>query len=208
MERVNVAETCVGTGALGPGRRSVVWVQGCPLRCHGCVAPDWIPRRPRRLVEPDALAAELLADPTVDGLTLSGGEPMVQARPLAAMVRAARRTRPVNVVCFSGFTLEALRHVPGAEDLLAEVDVLVDGPYVEARDDGRGLRGSDNQRVHHLTDRLRLVEYDFTGRPRGVEVRVRDREVLLVGVPPAGLLGRLDAVIDGHIGDGHGEGPR
>ena len=62
---VNVAETCIGTKALGPGIRTVVWVQGCPLRCHGCIAPDWIPQRQARLVDPDELAAELLADQSV-----------------------------------------------------------------------------------------------------------------------------------------------
>src|ERR1039457_1910144 len=95
---VNVAETCVGTKALGPGVRSVVWVQGCPLHCHGCIAPDWIPQRQARLVHPDDLAAELLADENVSGLTLSGGEPMLQAIPLTAMVRAARRQRDMNVI--------------------------------------------------------------------------------------------------------------
>jgi pyruvate-formate lyase-activating enzyme len=43
---VQAAETCVGTRALGPGLRSAVWVQGCPFRCTGCIAPDWIPPLP------------------------------------------------------------------------------------------------------------------------------------------------------------------
>lgn len=43
---INVAEICLGTRALGPGLRSALWVQGCPFRCPGCVAPDWIPDRP------------------------------------------------------------------------------------------------------------------------------------------------------------------
>jgi len=48
MLEVQVAETCIGTRALGPGLRSVVWVQGCPFSCAGCIAPDWIPRSPIR----------------------------------------------------------------------------------------------------------------------------------------------------------------
>jgi anaerobic ribonucleoside-triphosphate reductase activating protein len=196
---VNVAETCVGTSALGPGWRSVVWVQGCPVHCRGCVAPEWIPDVPARQVDPHTLAAELLADDAVDGLTLSGGEPMAQAGPLAEMVRAARRTRAVSVVCFTGFTLAALRRhppAPGVEALLSEVDVLVDGPYVESRNDGRGLRGSANQRVHHLTGRIPPEAYDFAGRRRDVEIRVRDRVAVLVGVPPTGLLAQFDDVVN------------
>jgi anaerobic ribonucleoside-triphosphate reductase activating protein len=189
---VNVAETCVGTTALGPGIRSVVWVQGCSLHCPGCIAPDWIPRREARLVDPEELAEELLADPAVAGLTLSGGEPTLQAGPLAAMVRAARRRRDVTVICYSGHTLGELRERAEVAGLLEQVDVLIDGPYLAAADDGRGLRGSSNQVVHHLTGRLTGWDDAFTGAPRSAELRVRDRSVLLVGVPPPGLARGID----------------
>ena len=195
---VNVAETCVGTKALGPGTRSVVWVQGCPLHCPGCIAPDWIPRREARLVAPEELAAELLADPAVSGLTLSGGEPMLQAGALAATVRAARAKRDVTVICFTGYTLGELRKRPPdheVADLLEQVDVLIDGPYVAAANDGRGLRGSSNQVIHHLTSRLTDWDDAFVRRPRSAELRVRDRSVLLVGVPPPGLARGFDRAV-------------
>jgi anaerobic ribonucleoside-triphosphate reductase activating protein len=195
---VNVAETCVGTKALGPGIRSVVWVQGCRLHCPGCIAPDWIPRRDARLVAPEELAAELLADPAVSGLTLSGGEPMLQAGALAAMVRAARARRDVTVICFTGQTLGELQEKPpgrGVPDLLEQVDVLIDGPYVAAANDGLGLRGSSNQYVHHLTSRLTRWDDSFVRQPRSAELRVRDRSVLLVGVPPPGLARGLDQAV-------------
>jgi len=195
---VNVAETCVGTTTLGPGVRSVVWVQGCSLHCPGCIAPNWIPQREARLVAPGELAAELLADPAVSGLTLSGGEPMLQAAPLAAMVRAARQQRDVSVICYSGHTLTELRErppAPGVTELLEQVDVLIDGPYVAAANDGRGLRGSSNQVIHYLTDRLRDSDEEFVRRPRTAEIRVRDRSVLLVGVPPPGLADGLDRAV-------------
>ncbi|WP_394617032.1 4Fe-4S single cluster domain-containing protein [Lentzea sp. JNUCC 0626] len=197
--RLNVASTCVGTAALGPGFRSVVWVQGCPFRCKGCVAPEWIPDVPARLVGVEELAAELLADERVDGLTFSGGEPMAQAEGLAALAKIARRERDLSIVCFTGFTLNRLRDsgVPGTVELLSEVDVLIDGRYVRERDDGRGLRGSANQIVHHLTGRLKDVGYDFAGRERTTEIRVGEREVSLVGVPTADLLTRLAPVLGG-----------
>jgi len=192
---INVAETCVGTTALGPGIRSVLWVQGCPLHCPGCIAPDWIPQRTARLVDPLDLAAELLADPAVSGFTLSGGEPMMQAGPLAVMVRAARRQRDITIICYSGFTRGELAESPpspGVADLLDQVDVLIDGPYLAAANDDLGLRGSSNQTVHHLTGRLADAGDAFVQRPRTAEVRVRDTSVLLVGVPPAGLARGLD----------------
>ncbi|MFB6988905.1 MULTISPECIES: 4Fe-4S single cluster domain-containing protein [unclassified Streptomyces] len=196
---LNVAAARVGTEALGPGVRSALWVQGCPFCCTGCMAPDWIPFRPARQAEPRELAAELMADPRVDGLTFSGGEPMAQAAGLAEVVRLAREIRDVSVICFTGFRLERLRTRPpnpGVAELLAAVDVLIDGLYVAARDDGRGLRGSANQRVHHLTGRLAGSGYDFAHRPRTAEIAVSGPEALLIGVPPRGLLAAFDRAVD------------
>lgn len=196
---VNVAATRVGTRALGPGLRSVVWVQGCPFRCVGCMSPDWIPMERARSVEPADLVSELLSDPGVQGLTFSGGEPMLQARELAAVARLARSVRDVSVLCFTGYRLERLRSRPPAPetaDLLAELDVLIDGQYVAALDDGRGLRGSTNQRVHRLTSRLSDCGYDFEGRPRSAEIAVGSGTALLIGVPPPGLLTAFDTAVD------------
>jgi anaerobic ribonucleoside-triphosphate reductase activating protein len=180
---LNVAEICTGTRALGPGLRAVAWVQGCPFRCRGCVAPDWIPDRPARAMTPEALAAELLTDPAVTGLTFSGGEPMEQAAGLAEVARLARAERDLTLICFTGHRLADLAGRPGPQDLLAQVDVLIDGRYVDSRDDGRGMRGSGNQRVHHLTGRL--LGHDLETGPRRTEFRLRDDHLLMVGVPSA-----------------------
>ncbi|MFE4368936.1 4Fe-4S single cluster domain-containing protein [Streptomyces sp. NPDC056835] len=196
---LNVAATRIGTHALGPGRRSVVWVQGCPFHCAGCLAPEWIPNRPARRVDPAELAGELLADPGVTGLTLSGGEPMAQAAGLAALVRAARARRDLSVICFTGYRLERLRARPpsaGVTELVGLLDVLIDGQYVARLDDGKGLRGSGNQRVHHLTPRLAGCGYDFTGRPRTAEITVDGPTALLVGVPPPGLLAAFNSAVE------------
>jgi anaerobic ribonucleoside-triphosphate reductase activating protein len=196
---VNVAATWVGTRALGPGLRSVVWVQGCPFDCPGCIAPEWIPRRPERTVGPEQLAAELVRDPSVSGLTFSGGEPMLQAAGLAAVVRSARRERELSLICFTGYRLERLRRRtpdPGVAELLSEVDVLVDGPYVARRNTGRGLRGSDNQRVHHLTSRLRRHAPELLDGPRTVEIGVSERSAILVGIPPIGIGRAFDMAVE------------
>jgi anaerobic ribonucleoside-triphosphate reductase activating protein len=188
-----VADTCVGTRALGPGLRSVVWVQGCPFSCPGCIAPEWIPQRTGRLVTPGVLADELLADDAVTGLTISGGEPMLQAAALAELVQVARQRRSLSVICYTGFTLEQLTRSPRYRPLLEHVDVLIDGKYEEDANDGRGLRGSSNQRVHHLTDRL--AGHDFTDKERRAEIRVRTTEMMLVGIPPHGMADALDVAM-------------
>ncbi|MFD7825996.1 4Fe-4S single cluster domain-containing protein [Kitasatospora sp. NPDC059803] len=189
----------MGTRALGPGLRSVLWVQGCPFTCRGCMSPQWIPDRRARLVAPSELASELLHDSRVTGLTLSGGEPMEQADALAEMVAHARAERDLSVLCFTGYRLEQLHADPpnpGVARLLACVDTLVDGRYVAALDDGRGLRGSRNQRVHRLNPRAEEANEDFEESPRSVEIALEGPTALLVGVPPPGLLTAFDTAVD------------
>jgi len=124
---------------------------------------------------------------------------MAQAKALAELVRAARVDRDLGVVCFTGYRLERLRapDAPaGAADLLDAIDVLIDGTYLAARNDGRGLRGSDNQRIHYLTDRYRDNGYDFTGRERDVDIVVTERAAFLVGVPTKRVLAAFENATD------------
>jgi anaerobic ribonucleoside-triphosphate reductase activating protein len=186
---LNIAASCVGTHALGPGLRSVVWVQGCPFRCAGCISPQWIPNKTNRLVPVEALAAELLSDPAISGFTFSGGEPFAQAAGLAALISLARQDRDLTLICFTGYYLHDLESMSGNAgiwDLLSQVDVLIDGPYDKDLNDNRGLRGSSNQKVHYLTGRM--IDFDFETQPRNAEIHVRNGEMLFVGVPPQGLL--------------------
>ena len=147
---LNIADLCPSTRALGPGLRAALWVQGCPIHCKGCIAPDWIPFKKAHLLSPGEAAERLLQDETIEGITISGGEPMLQAVGLAAMLRIVRSIKNLHVICFTGFRYE---HLLGwnenrkIADLLDEIDVLIDGPYVEKLNDGLTFAGSSNQRI-------------------------------------------------------------
>lgn len=194
---INAAATCQATHSLGPGVRAAVWVQGCALKCPGCIAPEWIPIRPARLVAPHELANEILVDPRVTGITISGGEPMLQAAALAIFVREVKKRRDIDVICFTGFRIEQLRKMPpepGVEQFLKEIDVLVDGPYIEKLNNNAGLRGSANQRIIHLSDRLSAFELEKS--PRQAEIHLSDGHVMLVGIPPFGIRDAFNRAID------------
>jgi anaerobic ribonucleoside-triphosphate reductase activating protein len=180
---LNIASFAARTQALGPGTRAAVWVQGCPLKCPGCVAPDWIPFVAAMKLTPDEILARLDLD-AISGLTFSGGEPMEQAAGLAALARLARQRKDLDIICFTGYRYERLLKNPpndGVTALLNETDVLIDGPFIQSLNDSRGLRGSSNQRVIHLTSRLRA--HDFESQARTVEITIRDGELAFVGIP-------------------------
>jgi len=189
---LNVAATCVGTHALGPGYRSAVWVQGCIFTCPGCISPNWIPQRTARLVSPQDLCGELLEDKNVTGLTISGGEPMLQAEGLACLVELARIKKDIDVICFTGYKMDELRLMSanlGVPRFLRQIDVLIDGQYIQELNDDLGLRGSSNQVIHYLTPRL--VDVNFETNPRHTEIRIMDGEMLFVGVPPKGVVSNV-----------------
>ncbi|HKR13064.1 MAG TPA: 4Fe-4S single cluster domain-containing protein [Pyrinomonadaceae bacterium] len=189
-ETLNIAQLCPETRVLGPGKRFVIWVQGCPFRCPECVAPDWIPIENKNLVSINDLVERITAIPDLEGITLSGGEPALQAEGLATLVRRVRNVRPqLSVIAFSGFTLGQLRRKagtdPGLREFLNELDVLIDGLYRADLNDGLGLRGSSNQRIHFLTPRYRNRKAEFEHHSREIEIHTLEKELLMVGVPAA-----------------------
>lgn len=177
---------------LGPHLRAVLWVQGCCFHCEGCIASGFTGGEGAAFVEsPEALARWYLAQPGCEGLTISGGEPMLQAGPLADMIDAIRRERDAGVIVYTGFTYEALRERAaldaGTRRFLERIDLMIDGPYVRGLDVNQPYQGSSNQRLLALTDRYAADLNGYYAAPpgRSVEMRVTDDRILLVGVPSA-----------------------
>ncbi len=174
---LRVAHVVDTTQSEGPGPRMAIWTQGCRLRCDGCCNPELFDVEGGELVSVPALLERIdrLA-PCVEGISLLGGEPFDQAAPAAALAAGARE-RGLGVVTFTGYLLDALRarRDPGIQALLAATDLLLDGPYLLAR---RSVRrpwvGSDNQQLHHLTDR-------YTGHPQIARRRTQSVHVRLSG---------------------------
>ena len=139
----------------GTGFRAVVFFQGCLRACPGCQNPQTHDPAGGSESTTEEMIGKILADPYLDGVTLSGGEPFFQPEPAAEIAEAVKAAGK-NVWAFTGYTYEELRKgiEEGRKDwerLLKTVDVLVDGPFVEAeRDISLAWRGSRNQRVIRL----------------------------------------------------------
>lgn len=186
QDLLNTYSRCEGTDALGPGRRAVLWVQGCGIRCPGCLVPDsWDPKGGER-VSVESLVQWFLELAEVDGLTISGGEPFDQAAALGLFVSRVKAERDVGVMCYTGYRLEHLmaRATPETTGLLSQIDILIDGPYVVGLHRPLLWRGSANQRVILLTDRYRAVLEAMPDVPVPLEVQVEDdASYRIVGVP-------------------------
>lgn len=180
---MRIADFIPMTKTHGPGVRCVVQVQGCKMGCPGCIAPHTWDYEGGREVTPAMVAAAILKLP-VEGVTFSGGEPFDQAGELAQVAAMVRDARPaMTFISFTGYRIGMLRGSfrQGVRDLLRELDVVIDGRYVAALDDGVGLRGSSNQTITHLTERCK--GFDFEGCKRLVEWHRQGGQMLVVGIP-------------------------
>jgi len=175
---------------LGPGRRAVLWVQGCPFRCPGCVAPEAQPFRGGQDVDVASLADELSGLPDIEGVTFSGGEPLAQAAAFINLIDLIRFKRDLTFMSYTGYTLEHLHRqgTPAQKALLRRLDILVDGPYIASRHTNLRWRGSDNQRVHLLTPRYRHLEQQLQDRGNWLEFTTDSEGGLFwMGIPSKGF---------------------
>jgi anaerobic ribonucleoside-triphosphate reductase activating protein len=168
--------------ANGPGARAVLWTQGCSLSCPGCFNPDTHPVAGGEAVPVDELFARLAVLDGVEGLTVSGGEPLQQRPALLALLRRVRRETPLSVLVFTGYSWDEVQRLPGAADLPACIDVLIAGRYEEGRRLARDLRGSANKTVHFLTGRY--APADLQAVPEAEVVIEPDGEVVVSGIDP------------------------
>jgi anaerobic ribonucleoside-triphosphate reductase activating protein len=198
---INVAASLRSSNALGPGNRAVLWAMGCNLRCEGCISPEWQGHEPAQWVGIQTLAHDLLINnPAVRGITISGGEPMLQARAAAAMLRYARQYRAFDVLVYSGYTLDQIlaSSLPGVREFLDEIDILIDGPYRQDMAVTGQLFGSSNQLIHFLSDRI--TPQDIACWEHRLELHVTDGQAMIVGIPEAGQIAAFDSAIDRFIG--------
>ena len=147
MSKIRLAGIVNDSITDGPGIRLTVFVQGCPRSCPGCHNPQTQPLC-GGYEEDDAVVLEKIkSNPLLDGVTFSGGEPMIQAKNLLWLAGEIKKLG-LNLFCYTGYMFEELKNVEGAMDLLNYIDVLVDGPFVKEKRDYRlKFKGSTNQRI-------------------------------------------------------------
>ena len=190
---LRVGAVMVSTNVNGPGRRLVIWLQGCEFHCKGCFNPEFHDRNMGMSMSGHDILAMARMDGGIEGLTFSGGEPFLQAEPLGQFAMAARE-EGFGIVCYSGYSLEEIRSgkPDGGMELLNQVDLLIDGLYRENEQAPLIWRGSRNQRVHFLTSRYRHLEQMVEKENRRhVEVITGRDSVAVTGIFPLEFWNRL-----------------
>lgn len=181
-----------GVTKLGPGIRFILWTQGCARCCKGCMTPMSQDGDSGRIISVFDLA-DIIIQSGRDGLTISGGEPFLQAQALYELVNLIRAKRDIGIIVYTGYTLDEILQ---SKDLymcrfLEQIDLLIDGPYIEELNDGMNLRGSSNQRAIALTARYESDVDGYGSKKAEVEFFMKEDKVLMVGVPDSNTLNRF-----------------
>lgn len=187
---------------LGPGTRAGLWLQGCTIRCFGCISRDTWPADETKAVEVEAILdwVRALSPADVDGVTISGGEPLDQPDALLELLRGLHEWRgtlghPIDFLCYSGRGWEEVQRDFAAQ--LTLLDAFVPEPFVQGERTDGALRGSANQRVIPLTalGRERYNDDALTGELAGqraqVQVAVDGEAVRFIGIPKQGDMSAL-----------------
>ena len=135
----------------GEGIRAVIWTQGCIHHCPGCHNPETHSFQDGITVDTEIIKQKIKELEGQDGITFSGGDPMEQSAPCAELAEYCQ-SLGLNVWCYTGYTFEELikkaKHIPTIIDFLNNIDVLVDGQYIDEKHNPKlNWRGSENQRV-------------------------------------------------------------
>lgn len=136
----------------GPGLRTSIYFAGCKHHCKGCHNPQsWDMNGGYSM--PINHILTLIKEDEFANVTFSGGDPFCQVDAVTELAKRIKAETNKTIWCYTGFTIEEIREDPNLNKLLQYIDVLVDGPYVEAlRNTDLPFRGSENQRIIYINN--------------------------------------------------------
>lgn len=149
----------------GLGWRAVLFVSGCPHHCPGCQNPEAQNFNYGTEFNSKEIIEKIKENSILKGITISGGEPLCKENigEVLQFIKDVKKERPnFNVWCYSGYTLDELvaRNDDITNQCLNEIDVLVDGEFIENKKDPRlKFRGSSNQRIIDVKSSLKTHKF-------------------------------------------------
>ena len=164
----------------GPGVRFVLWTQGCSKGCSECFNPETWSTNIYKELSPTQIF-ELIKNFEVDGVTISGGDPLEQEDELLEllMLLSTMRLRK-GVILFSGFTRAEISSNFIREQCLKYIDVLIDGRYEKNLKIDFSLRGSSNQEFYSFSNKISSDELSFD---QEIEISSLEGAIMMTGFP-------------------------
>lgn len=183
--KIRINSIIENTKVEGPGNRTCIFVQGCLKECKGCNSPQTWDINGGTEYEIEKLASKILENKTIEGVTFSGGEPLLQSKALYK-VGLILKEKDLSIVTFTGFSTDVMEDINDANwnNLLSITDILISEPYIEEEKCTDMIWiGSRNQEYHFLSERYKDLEDKIDSLENKVEVRLnKDGSIIVNGM--------------------------
>lgn len=194
---INVGNFIPCSETNGPGIRAVLWLQGCLKRCRNCWNPELLSLNAGKLWSIEETIEKLISSKNIEGITLLGGEPFLQAHTLSK-VTSIIRNYGYTVMAYSGYKLDELLLMnKDVLKLLENCDILVDGEYDENLKSDLLWRGSSNQKIHFLTNQYFYLKNNINKPVRNFEIFIEGNNLVITGDPPNDILNSIKSLFNG-----------
>lgn len=182
---------------LGPGNRVGIWFDGCNHCCKGCSNPElWNTdeKYKTNLKSVKHLINSISIQETVDGFTLTGGDPLFQPDALRELLPVLTEISD-DILMYTGYDYGNLKDQYA--DILQYISILIDGRYVEELNEEELLKGSTNQRIIVLNDvyRDKYNEYLST-HENEIQNFTTPTGTISVGIHRPGYEQELDSILE------------
>ena len=170
------------TKVEGPGNRTCIFLQGCLQHCPGCNSPQTWPLTGGKEYDVEELSEQLLSNNKIEGITFSGGEPLLQSKAVYKLA-VIFKEKELSVVTFTGYSFELIKKVNDANwnNLLDVTDILITGSFKkEEKTTDKIWVGSANQEHHFLSNRYQDIEDKLDTLENKVEIRLNKDGSLIV----------------------------
>ena len=183
LDKLNVASFVDRSAIYGPGERVVIWLQGCKLQCEGCWNKEFWSFEIKKLYSVEELFDRIVSVGKIDGVTILGGEPLHQAKPLLKLIKKLKSVN-LSLMLYTGFEYEEIFSDPIKKHIFELSDIVIYGRYMKKlRSTYLPWRGSSNQVIACNNKKYEKI-VNSQSFENQVEIHVnKTGEILLLGYP-------------------------
>lgn len=170
---------------LGYGKRIGIWLSGCDKKCKNCISPEFQKESGGKQLSVEEIVDIIkVRKDIIDGVTISGGEPLKQAEELKNLIEKLLLLGIEDILIYSGYTQQQIQFMDNTDldYILSNSACVILGEYVESKNDGVGIRGSSNQEI--IVNKFRERYMNASSCIRKQQVILSENGTIIIGIPP------------------------
>ena len=177
---MRIHQILMRTRANGPGIRLGLWLQGCSRKCLGCSNPETHDKTEGYDLSLNEIYTMILdSENCIDGVSISGGEPLEQIEELMELLKFIRFKTSLTTILWTGYSLKEIHRITDFNKISKLVDLMIIGPYIQKLHEPKGLKGSSNQEYLFITSKY--TEEDLLNIP-DTEIIFEEGEIKITGI--------------------------